>query len=56
MARIILFIVAAAAILGLLWVIFSGIIHVLVIAFWIVLLGMLGFGLFRIGRRSGSRR
>ena len=56
MARIILFIVAAAVILGLLWVIFSGIIHLLLIAFWVVLIAVLGFGLFRIGRWSRSRR
>ena len=56
MARIILLIVAAAAILGLLWVVFSGIIHLLVIAFWVVLVGVLGFGLFRIGRWSSSKR
>ncbi len=56
MARIILFIVAAAAILVLLWVLFSSTIHLLVIAFWVVLIGVLGFGLFRIGRWSGSKR
>jgi hypothetical protein len=56
MARIVLFIVAAAAILGLLWVMFSGIIHLVLIAFWVVLIAVLGFGLFRIGRWSGSRR
>lgn len=56
MARIVLLIVAAAVILGLLWVMFSGIIHLLMIAFWVVLLAVLGFGLFRIGRWSRSRR
>jgi hypothetical protein len=55
MARTILFIVAAAAILVLLWVLFWSVMHLLVIGFWIVLVVLLGFGLFRIGRWSGSR-
>jgi hypothetical protein len=56
MARIILFIIAAAAIVAVLWFLFSGFIHILFIAFWIVLLLVLGFGLFRIGRWAGSKR
>jgi hypothetical protein len=55
MARTILFIVAAAAILVLLWVLLWSVMHLLVIGFWIVLVVLLGFGLFRIGRWSGSR-
>jgi hypothetical protein len=56
MARIILFIVAAAAILVLLWVLLGSVIHLLVIAFWIALVALLGFGLVRVARWSGSRR
>jgi hypothetical protein len=56
MARIILFIVAAAAILVLLWVLFGTLLHMLVIGFWIGLVVLLGFGLMRIARWSGSRR
>jgi hypothetical protein len=56
MARIILFIVAAAAILALLWVVLGTFIHFLVIGFWIVLVVLLGFGLFRVGRWARSRR
>jgi len=56
MARIIFFIVVAAAILALLWVLFGTLLHLLVIGFWIVLVGLLGFGLFRIGRWSRSRQ
>ena len=58
MARIIVFIVAAVAIFVLLWVLLSGVIHLLVLGFWIVLVALLGIGLFRVGRwsRSGSRQ
>src|SRR6266700_3525208 len=56
MARIILFIVAAVAILVLFWLLFWGLMHVLVIGFWILAVALLGFGLFRIGRWSGSRQ
>ncbi|HEX9030219.1 MAG TPA: hypothetical protein VF834_00150 [Streptosporangiaceae bacterium] len=56
MARVIVFSVAAAAILLVLWMLFWSILHALVIGFWIVAVGLLGIGMFRIGRRSGSRR
>ena len=52
MARIIMFIVAAAAIFVLLWVLFWGVVHFLVLGFWIVLIAVIGIGLFRVGRRS----
>ena len=55
MARILLFIVAAAVILAVLWFLVSGFLHLLVIAFWIVLIAVLGLGLYRFGRRSRSR-
>jgi len=56
MARIIFFIVAAVAILVLFWVLFWSLMHLLVIGFWIVVVALLGFGLFRIGRWSRSRQ
>ncbi len=56
MARIILFIVAAAAILVLLWVLLGSLLHMLAIGFWIVLVVLIGSGLFRIGRRRRSRQ
>ena len=56
MARIILFIAAAAAILVLLWVLLGSLLHMLVIGFWIVLVVLIGFGLLRIGRWSRSRQ
>jgi hypothetical protein len=55
MARIIFFIVAAAAVLVVLWVLFGTLLHLLVIGFWIVLVALLGFGLFRVGRWARSR-
>lgn len=56
MARIIMFVLGAAAIFVLLWVLLWSFMHLLVIGFWIVLVALLGFGLFRIGRWSGSRQ
>ena len=56
MARIILYVVAAAAVLVVLWVLFWSVFHFLVLGFWIVVIALLGFGLFRIGRWSGSKR
>jgi hypothetical protein len=55
MARIIVFIIAAAAILVVLSVLFWSFLHLLTVAFWVVVVVLLGFGLFRIGRSSGSR-
>jgi hypothetical protein len=52
MMRIIAFIVAAAAIFLVLWVLLYAVIHTLIIGFWVVLMLLLGVGLFRIGRRS----
>ncbi len=56
MARIILFIVAAVLVLVLLWVLLWNFLHLLILGFWILLVVALGFGLFRIGRWSASRR
>jgi hypothetical protein len=50
MLRIIAFIVAAAAILLVLWLLFWGVLHTLIIAFWVVIVALLGIGLFRAGR------
>jgi hypothetical protein len=54
MARIIVFILAAVAILALAWYLFIGLLHALVIGFWIVVIALLGIGLFRVAR-SRSR-
>jgi hypothetical protein len=56
MARILMFIVAAAAILAVLWFVLWGFLHVLVLAFWVVLVVVLGFCLYRFGRWSGRAR
>ena len=56
MARIILFIIAAVVALVLLWVLLWHFLHLLILGFWVVLVVLLGFGLFRVGRWSASRR
>lgn len=56
MARIILFIVAAVVVIVLLWVLLWNFLHLLILGFAIVLLAALGFGLFRVGRWSASKR
>lgn len=56
MARIILFIVAAVVVVVLLWVVFWNFLHLLMLGFGLVLLVALGFGVFRIGRWSASKR
>lgn len=56
MARIIVFILAAAAIFAVLYLLFWGVVHALIIGFWVVVVALLGFGLFRIGRWSRSRQ
>ena len=56
MARIILFIVAAVAIFVVLSLVFWSFMHLLMIGFWILVVVLLGFGLFRVGRWSGSRK
>jgi hypothetical protein len=55
MLRFIGFIVAAAAILLVLWLLFWGVIHTLIIAFWVVIVALLGIGLFRVGRWTSRR-
>ena len=50
--RIIAFIVAAAVIFLVLWVLLFAVIHTVIILFWVVLVALLGFGLFRLGRWS----
>ena len=56
MARILVFIVAAAVILLLLWFLFLGVMHALVIGFWVVVVALLGIGMFRVSRWSRSRK
>lgn len=55
MARIILLIVAAIAIVVVLSTLFWSLLHLLTIGFWIVVIALLGFGLFRVGRWSRSK-
>ncbi len=56
MLRILAFGVGAVALLVVLWLLFWGLIHTLIIAFWVVLVVLLGLGLFRIGRWSSRAR
>jgi hypothetical protein len=56
MARIIMFIIAAAAIFVVLWMLFWSVVHFLILGFWIVLVAVIGIGLFRVGRRSRARQ
>ena len=56
MARIIMFIVAAAAIFVVLWMLFWSVVHFLILGFWIVLIAVIGIGLLRVGRRSRARQ
>ena len=53
--RFIGFVVAAAAILLVLWLLLWGILHTLIIAFWVVILAVLGIGLFRVSRWTRRR-
>ena len=46
--------IVAVAVLVLLWVLFSGLMHLLVLGFWIVLVGLVGLGVFRASRWSRS--
>jgi hypothetical protein len=55
MMRTIAFIVAAAVLLLMLWWLFAGLVHALILAFWVVLVVLLGVGLFRVSRWSGRR-
>jgi hypothetical protein len=55
MARIIVFIAAAVAIFFVMWLLFTGLMHLLVIGFWVLIVLALGFGMFRVGRRSRAR-
>jgi hypothetical protein len=57
--RLIVFVVAAVVLLVVLWLMFWSLIHGLILAFWIVLVVLLGIGLFRVSRwssRSGRSR
>ena len=52
MTRLIGFAVAAVALLVVMWWLAFSLIHALIVGFWIVLVVLLGFGLFRVGRWS----
>jgi hypothetical protein len=56
MARIIVFIVAAAVILVLLWLLLWSVIHALLIGFWAIIVVLLAVAMFRVGRWSRARR
>ncbi|HET9898588.1 MAG TPA: hypothetical protein VFQ44_27000 [Streptosporangiaceae bacterium] len=56
MLRILAFIIGAIVLLAVLWLLFWGLIHALFLAFWIVLVVLLGIGLFRVGRWSSRGR
>jgi hypothetical protein len=56
MMRAIAFIVAAAALLLVLWWLFWGLIHALILAFWVLLVVLLGVGVFRVSRWSRRTR
>jgi hypothetical protein len=49
------YIVAAVAALVLIWILFSLLLHTLLVGFWLVIGVLLGLGVYRIGRRSGRR-
>jgi hypothetical protein len=53
MARIIVYIVLAVVAFALLMWLLAAFLNTLMIGFWIVLAVLLGFGLFRLGRRTG---
>jgi len=55
MLRIIAFIVGALVLLLVMWWVFAGLLHLLVLGFWVVLIALLGIGLFRVTRWSRSR-
>jgi Flp pilus assembly protein TadB len=50
-----LFIIAAVVALVLVWVVFWHLLHLLFLGFWVVVVVLLGLGLFRIGRWSSRR-
>jgi hypothetical protein len=55
MMRTIALVVAAAVLLVVLWWLFAGLVHTLILAFWVVLVLLLGVGLFRVSRWSSRR-
>jgi hypothetical protein len=55
MARIIVFIAAAVALFFVFWLLFTGLMHLLVLGFWVLIVLALGFGMFKVGRWSRAR-
>ncbi len=55
MTRLIVFVVVAALLLVVLWWLFWSVMHAVILGFWIVLLVLLGVGMFRVGRWSSRR-
>lgn len=50
-----LFVVGAVVVLVLAWMLFSGIMHLLVLGFWVVLVALIGMTVLRVSRWSRSR-
>jgi len=55
MMRLITFAIAAVVLLIVLWWLTWSVVHFLMLGFWIVLLVLLGIGMFRVGRWSRRR-
>lgn len=55
MTRIIVYLVGAIVALVLAWFLLAALLHTLMFYFWIVVVVLLAFGMFRLGRRSGRR-
>lgn len=55
MARILLLVIAAVVVLLILWMLFSGIVHLLVFGFWVVVVALVVMGVLRVARWSRSR-
>jgi hypothetical protein len=49
------YVVAAVAALVLIWILFSVVLHAILVGFWLTVGVLLGFGVYRIGRWSGRR-
>jgi hypothetical protein len=56
MLRILALAAGAIVLLAVLWWLFWGLVHLLVLAFWVVLVVAIGVGLFRVTRWSSRAR
>ena len=55
MTRAMGYIVAAVVAFVLIWILFSLLLHTVLVGLWLVIGVLLGFGVYRIGRWSGRR-